>query len=201
MSTNAPTPAPDGGSHATFLGGVAVAAVFAATGATLYAATAGWLTPRFALRAIVCLLGGGYTLYLLTRSDQRTGRVVTIAAWSGGAALLFAFADSLGPFLIGHATMLWLVRALYHQRSTLGALADLGLTALALAAAVASLNSTGSLFLAIWCFFLIAALFPVIPNGAAQAHAANDAPGGPFERAQRSANAALRRLVVQRNHP
>jgi len=60
------------------------------------------------------------------------------------------------------------------------------------------MKTTGSLFLAIWCFFLIAALFPVIPNGAAQAHAGDDS--GPFDRAERSANAALRRLVVQRNH-
>ena len=189
---------PRDGSRATFLGGVVVAVVFAVAGTALFGAATG-VSPRLALRAIVCLLGGAYTLYLLTRSDERTGRVVTIAAWSGGTALLCALADSFGLFLIGHATMLWLVRALYHQRSTLGALADLGLTALALAAAVASMQSTGSLFLAIWCFFLVSALFPVIPNGSAQAHASDDP--GPFARAERSANAALRRLVVQRNRP
>jgi len=200
MTPYAPTRTPRTGSRATFLGGVAIAAAFAAAGAALFGAAAGPLSPRLAIRAIVCLLGGAYALYLLARSDERTGRVVAIAAWSAGAALLAAFADSLGLFLIGHATMLWLVRALYHQRSTLGALADLALTALALAAAIASMKSTGSLLIAIWCFFLIEALFPVIPNGAAQAHATDDTPGGPFERAERSANAALRRLVVQRDH-
>ena len=181
------------GSRATFLGGVAIAAVFAAAGAALFGAATGLFAPRIALRALVCLLGGAYTLYLLARSDERSGRIVTVAVWFIGAALLCALVNSLGLFLIGHATMLWLVRALYHQRTTLGALADLGLTALALAAAVTAFHNTGSMFLAIWCFFLVEALFPVLPNGAVQAHGAADP--NPFERAERSANAALRRLA------
>ena len=185
------------GSRATFLGGVAVAAVFAAAGAALFAAASGWLAPRIALRAIVCLLGGAYTLYLLARSDERSGRIVTVAAWVVGASFSCALANSLGLFLIGHATMLWLVRALYHQRSTVGALADLGLTALALAAAVAAMRNTGSMFLAIWCFFLVEALFPVLPNGAVQARGTADP--SPFERAERSAKAALQRLASHRN--
>src|SRR5262245_31369143 len=182
------------GSEATFLGGVVVAAVFAAAGAALFGATVAWWSPRFALRTIVALLGAAYVLYLLACSGERTGRVVTVAAWMIGAALLAAFADALGLFLVGHAVLVWLVRALYHQRSTIGALADLGLTALALAAAVASMRSTGSLFLAIWCFFLIEALFAAVPNGITRSHPrAGVEP--PFARAQRSANAALQRLA------
>jgi hypothetical protein len=187
-------------SRATFLGGVAIAAAFSTACAALLGATTGALAPHLALRAVVCLLGGAYTLYLLMRSDERTGRVATIAAWSAGAVLIGAFASSLGLFLIGHATMAWLVRALYHQRSIVGALVDLGLTTLALAAAVASMRSTGSLPIAIWCFFLIQALFPVLPNGAARAQFAHASPDEPFARAQRSANSALRRLAVRHDH-
>jgi hypothetical protein len=182
------------GSKATFLGGVVVAAVFAAVGAALFGATVVWWSPRSALRTIVALLGAAYVLYLLARSGERTGRVVTVAAWMIGAALLAVFADALGLFLVGHAVLVWLVRALYHQRSTIGALVDLGLTALALAAAVASMRSTGSLFLAIWCFFLTEALFAAVPNGPARALAAAGVKP-PFERAERSANAALQRIT------
>src|SRR5262249_24614647 len=92
------------GSRATFLGGVAVAAVVAAAGAAVFSATFGWWPPRAALRVIVALLGGAYSLYLLARSDERTGRFVTFAAWGCGAAGLAAFAGTLGMYLIGHAT-------------------------------------------------------------------------------------------------
>jgi hypothetical protein len=196
MNAHGSIPALRENSRATFLGGVAVAAVLAAAGAAIFSATFNWWSPRFAIRLVVALVGGAYVLYLLARSDERTGRVVTVAVWSVAAALLAAFANALPLFLIGHAVLVWLVRALYHQRSTIGALADLGLTALALAAAVAAMRSTGSLFIAIWSFFLIEALFAAIPNVPVRPHASEAVE--PFERAQHGANAALRRLASQR---
>jgi hypothetical protein len=193
MNAGSSIPALRENSRATFLGGVAIAAALAAAGAALFSATFAWWSPRVALRLIVALVSGAYVVYLLARSDERTGRIVTVAVWTVAAALLAEFGDALSLYLIGHASLLWLVRALYHQRSTLGALADLGLTALALVAAVAAMRSTGSLFMAIWTFFLIEALFAATPNDPVRPHR-ND-PAEPFDRAQRTANAAIQRLV------
>jgi hypothetical protein len=186
-------PALRANSRATFLGGVGIAAALAAAGAALFSATFAWWSPHFALRLVVALVAGAYVAYLLARSDERTGRVVTVTVWAVAAALLAAFGVGLPLYLLGHAVLVWLVRALYHQRSAFGALADLGLTALALVAAVAAMRNTSSLFIAIWTFFLIAASFVALPNDMVRSQAAGSAE--PFDRAQRTANAALKRLV------
>jgi hypothetical protein len=184
----------------TFFGGVAAAFVLAAAGAASFAALTTVLTSDVAIRATSTVLGGAYLLYLLSRSEERTGRVVTIAVWLTGAVATGVFATSLPLFFVCHVVMIWLVRTLYFHGSFTTALLDLGVAALALAAAIWAARTSGSLFLAIWCFFLVQALFVVIPantNAQAQAGGFDDQP---FKRAHRSAGAALRRLANTVNH-
>jgi hypothetical protein len=185
----------------TFLGGVAVAFVLAAAGAAVFAALTTVLTGSVAIRAISTLLAGAYLLYLLSRSDERTGRIVTIVVWLSGAVATSVFAASLPLFFVCHVVMIWLVRTLYFHGTFTAALLDLGITGLAFTAAIWAARTSGSLFLAVWCFFLVQALFVVIPEGAN----AQSQPGGgfddqPFRRAHRSAGAALRRLAGSINH-
>jgi hypothetical protein len=70
----------------TFLGGAAIALVFAAAGAAAFAAVTPWLASHHAIRGIAIALGGAYTFYLLSRSDERTGRIATVALWCIAAA-------------------------------------------------------------------------------------------------------------------
>jgi hypothetical protein len=184
----------------TFLGGVAAAFILAATGAAAFAALTTVLTGDVAIRATSTVLGGAYLLYLLTRSEERAGRIVTIAVWLSGAIATSVFAASLPLFFVCHVVMIWLVRTLYFHSSFTTALFDLGITGLAFAAAIWAARTSGSVFLAVWCFFLVQALFVAIPEGTyAQARS-----GGfdeqPFKRARRSAAAALRRLTNSVNH-
>jgi hypothetical protein len=81
---------------------------------------------------------------------------------------------------------------------------DAGLSGLALAAAVWAAISTGSLFLALWCFFLVQALFVAIPNRMSaprnhgrRAQKSASAVDDDFERAYRNAEAAVRRLATE----
>ena len=185
----------------TFLGGVAAAFMLAAAGAAVFAALTAVLTSDVAIRATSTLLAGAYVLYLLSRSEERTGRIVTIVVWLSGAVATSVFAASLPLFFVCHVVAIWLVRTLYFHGSLTTALLDLGVAGLALAAAIWAARTSGSLFLAIWCFFLVQALFVVIPEGT-NARAQSD--GGfddqPFKRAHRSAGAALRRLADSINH-
>ncbi|HEY6598100.1 MAG TPA: hypothetical protein VIZ30_02260 [Pseudomonadales bacterium] len=179
----------------SFLSGVAIAAVLAVAAGATYAALTVALTQTFAVKIVVTLLVGSYTLYLLSQSNERTGRIATVAVWCIAAIVIAAFVPTLALFLIAHTCLIWLVRTLYFHESTITALFDLGLSALALASAIWALRSSHSLSMATWCFFLVQALFVVLPSVLPKA-AHHDDGNQAFQRAQRSADAALRRLAA-----
>lgn len=185
------TPNPPG-----FFSGVAVAFVFAVVGAALFASLTPWFSASLAIRVIATVLGGGYLLYLLWRSAERTGRIVTVTAWCTSAAAVGWLTPTLPMFLIAHVVLIWLVRSLYFHSSIVTALYDLGLGALALAVAIWAAKSSNSLFLTTWCFFLVHALFVVLPRGTPASAPAEDANQQTFQRAVRSARAAIHRLVA-----
>ena len=180
----------------SFLSGAAIAVVFAVAAGAAFAGLTVALTTSLVIRIIVPLLAGSYALYLLWQSAERTGRIVTVASWCVGAVLIGAFVPTLALFLIAHTALIWLVRTLYFHESTLTALCDLGLCALALASAIWAVRSSHSLSLATWCFFLVQALFVALPTGASRSARHDDANNRIFERAQRSAEAALRRIAT-----
>jgi hypothetical protein len=179
----------------SFLSGAAIAAVLAVAAGASFAGLTVSLTQTLAVRIIVTLLAGSYALYLLCQSNERTGRVVTVAAWCVAAAVIAASVPTLTLFLIAHTCLIWLVRTLYFHESTITALFDLGLSALALASGIWALRSSHGLALATWSFFLVQALFVVLPSGAPRSTQADDG-NQAFQRAQRSAEAALRRLAA-----
>jgi hypothetical protein len=183
----------------TFFGGVAVAFVFAAVGAAVFAATTPWLASSFAIRCIAIALGGAYTLYLLSRSEERTGRIATVVVWCVATTLAAVFASSLPLFLICQVASIWLIRSLYFHGSIVTALADLGLGALALAFAIWAARSSGSVFMSIWCFFLVQALFVALPANIGAKALGDEDSDQPFKRAERSATAAIRRLAANAN--
>jgi len=95
---------------------------------------------------------------------------------------------------------LWLLRSLYFYSSALSALLDLGLTLAAVATAYWAIAYTGSVFLCVWCFFLVQALFVVIPpavTGARGPVFSTDSDAEKFERARLRAEKALRQLFAQ----
>jgi len=175
----------------SLLEGVVVAAVLAGLGGVVFASLQLLVTPSLALRTLTIVLSGAYALYLLVRSD-RHGGVALAASWSIAAAASAGLIDSLALLLIVHVTLIWLLRCLSFHDSIVAALADLLLSALALAAAVWAATHTGSFALSVWCALLVQALFVALPR--ALPAAGVDGNDTRFERAQRSAEAALRRL-------
>lgn len=179
----------------TFIEGVGVAMVASLAGSALYAALTTVFTSGGVLRLVIAGLGLGYVIYLLARTSERVGRVTTLAGWSVAAVAVWVLAPPLMLYLLIHLGLIWLIRSLYFYSSLLSALADLGLGGLALAGAVWSLVHTGSLLLALWCFFLVQALFVAIPPSldrrpTSGAPATDDR----FQQAHRAAEAAVRRL-------
>jgi len=181
----------------TFLEGVAVALAASLAGSVLYSALETVFPGVPVLRLLIAGIGLGYVVYLLSRSPERVGRVTAAAAWLLVAGVLWFTHPPLLLYVCVHLGVIWLIRSLYFYSSALSALADLGLNGLGLAAAIWAVTRTGSVFLGIWCFFLVQALFVVIPKsinrkpGAGPAgHESDDR----FQHAYRVAETAVRKL-------
>jgi len=180
-----------------FFEGVIVGVVASITASALFATLIWFFNPATVLELIVSGISFGYILYLLTRSHEKTGRIVVLTAWSVIAMLAWMLSLPLTLFIFVHVALLWLIRSLYFYSSLLSSLIDMGLTGLSLAVALWAGMHSSSLFLSIWCFFLIQALFVIIPtrmNKPATNQLITPDRKDAFESAYRSAEIALRQL-------
>jgi hypothetical protein len=177
----------------SFLEGTALALVAALLAAVVAGALPAVFGQTWASRALIAGLGLGYVLYLLHRSPRRVGRIATLVGWLAIAVAGWLLLGALVPYLTLHLGMVWLVRSLYHQPGPLAAGLDLGLNLLASMSAVWALLHTGSVFLGVWTFFLVQALFVAIPSVIGEGGSAPPSPDR-FGEARRNAEQALRRL-------
>ncbi len=184
----------------SFFHGVVVAAVFGFFASAVVATLTPFVGLGAVLRLVIPALGLAYLLYLFSRSEDRVGRVTTLALWSALAAVTWWVAPPLPLYLLIHVAAIWLVRSLYFYSGVLPALMDLGLSTLSVSATVWAITRSGSMFLATWCFFLVQALFVAIPPSvkSAQKPLRNTAvESETFENARRQADQALRQLFTQ----
>ena len=181
----------------TFIEGVAVALVMGITGGILHAALFTLLPGDAVLRLLIAGMGLGYILYLLSRSRERVGRIAMLALWAVAATATWFVAPSLTLYVLAHLGLVWVVRSLYFYASALPALVDLGLNGLAFASAVWAATATHSIFLSIWCFFLVQALFVFIPRRLRRSGRAGRPERGDddrFQHAYRVAESAVQKL-------
>jgi hypothetical protein len=181
----------------TFLEGVGIALAISLAGGVLYSAMDAVFPGVPVLRLLIASIGLAYVIYLLTRSPERVGRVTAFAAWLVVAGVLWFTHPPLLLYVSVHLGAIWLIRSLYFYSSALSALADLGLNGLGLAAAIWAVTRTGSVLLGLWCFFLVQALFVVIPKSIQHKPGATE--GGHesedrFQHAYRVAETAVHKL-------
>ncbi len=184
----------------SFLSGVCAAAILA------FLASVGFtvLAPLFAFsvfyKLLVPALGLAYIVYLLSHSAERVGRVTTLTVWTAISVAAWIIEPPLALYVLIQVSAIWVIRSLYFYSSMVPALMDLGLNALSVATAVWAITHSGSLFLSIWCFFLVQALFVSIPSTLKRSAGArnNRRPDTEnFDRARRRAEAAIRQLFAQ----
>ena len=178
----------------SFFEGAGVALAASLLGSVLFIALASMFGGGL-LRLLVSALAFAYIVYLLARSTQRVGRLSVIAIWSLISLAGWLFVPSTLAYLALQLCLIWLVRSLYHYHSVISALLDLGLMALSLLAAIWAWHSTHSLFLSLWCFFLVQALFVLIPRRFSGRQAPAAMQDDRFDRAHRAAQAAVRKLT------
>ena len=161
------------------------------------------------LRVLIAAVGLAYLIYTLVRSRIRVGRVAAGALWVLASGALAVFDPPLLWHLLAQLALIWVVRTWCYYTSTLLVLADFGLGVLSLGAGVWASAQSGSLFLATWSLLLVQALFVILRTGVGTGVGARVGRGIPspralappedsFDRAHRSAEAALRKLSTAR---
>jgi len=189
-----------------FSEGIIVAIIVSLAVTIVFTVLSGFFPTRWLLQALIAAVSFSYICYLLVRSQEKTGRLTTVAVWAVITTVTWLFSPTIILSLFVHVGMIWLVRALYYYTSLVIALFDLGLTLFAMATAIWTLMYTNSLFLSMWCFFLLQALFTVLPTDlksglfnkvgkSSKPQAAND---DVFEQAYLSAKSALRQITANR---
>jgi len=147
-----------------FSEGVIVAILVSLVATIAFTVLSSFFPTRWLLQVMIAGVSFSYICYLLVRSQEKTGRLTVIAVWGVVTVLTWLFSPSTIIMLFVHVGLVWLVRALYYYTSLIMAMIDLGLTLFGIAAAIWTLMYTHSLFLSVWCFFLIQALFVVLPT-------------------------------------
>ena len=177
-----------------FSGGVMMALALSLGGALLLSAASLVTGFGIALRGVLLLVMLGYWLWLLRVTGARAGISLMVAAWLLLAVTLVALNPPFVVWLGACTLLLWLQRSALRYRRPAPALADAGLSLLALCAASVAYWHSGSFLLACWSFFLLQAACVFIPAQATPVASTITTDSNRFAQARHSAEQALRRL-------
>ena len=188
----------------TFFEGVVIALAASIAGSALVHLATRIFPSTALLQLLITVCSFAYIIYLLLRSQERSGRLTIIAVWFALSIAGLVFTPSLLTYTLAQLGMIWLIRSLYYYNSLLIALADLGLTGLSVAIAIWTWTSTYSVFLSLWCFLLTQALFALFPadmprlsNKPGSDHINTSSTENRFEQAYHSANSAIRKIATR----
>jgi hypothetical protein len=178
----------------TFFREVVVALTLSCAGSVLYVSLSQIVSPITALKSIIGIVALCYSGYLLARCRVMPGRVTIAVTWFLVAAACWFGNLTLSSFLLIQVGMIWVIRSLFYHRSPVGALLDLLINALSVFACVWAMVQSESLFMSLWCCFLVQALFVFIPAGFKPLATDNRPPDRQFQRAHQAAQAAIVKL-------
>lgn len=151
-------------------------------------------------RIVILTLALAYLIFLLKRSEERSGRIVVMVSWLIVSLSVWILDPSLLWFVLSQAGTIWIIRSLYFHSSVLPALFDLGLIAFGLTAGAWAILQTGSVVMATWCFFLTQSLFGLIPGFAGSDHSPVDINAYHQDRFQSAHRVALDAVRKLSNH-
>ncbi|OUR73612.1 hypothetical protein A9Q78_02760 [Methylophaga sp. 41_12_T18] len=180
----------------TFFDGVLVALVTSLVGSASYYVLSSLFADNLVIRFLISGITLAYILYLLNRSNEKTGRITVISAWSVITIIIWLVWPPAPLFILINLASLWLIRSLYFYSSLFSSLADLALTAISIVVAFWVASHTDSLFLSLWCFFLTQALFVLILSSMKNSRRNTDTAtnNSDFQHAYQVAEAAVQKL-------
>lgn len=183
----------------TFVESLWFALAASLAGSALFFTLAPWFTETTLIKFVVTVMTSGAVCFLVIRTPRRVGRITTLTVWLLWVILAWLLVGSVLVFTGLHLAIVWLIRSLYCYTSPMAALIDLGLCGLSLVASIGAFNHSGSVFLALWCLFLVQSLVAMIPSSFkrrknVQIDRCTEADR--FNRAYRTAEWALRKISL-----
>lgn len=176
----------------TFLEGVGIALLISLITSPLAALLHLWVGGFLGVAVFVVTLTYLYIVYLLARSRKTTGRM-TLAGLS--AVLLSGSLVLPAPWVgLSALALMAAMRACAYSRSICSSLLHGLLCLFGLGVALWAYRQSGSLFLTVWSFFLLQALFVYIPAHLPKSQEAPVPGEDPFSQAHQAAQQALARL-------
>ncbi|MCO7222811.1 hypothetical protein [Pleionea sp. CnH1-48] len=156
-----------------------------------------FVPPLLVYETTFCLLALFYLLYLISQSRHRSGSLIVLSAWLVICLVCWGWNDTFA-LVLGLTGLVSFTRFLFFHRRWLAFCADILLSITALALAVATLAHTQQISLAVWCFFIVQALFLFIPGqkGLARNGALGNTSDEAFDKARVRAEQSL--LAIMR---
>ena len=154
--------------------------------------------PETALKLCISLLILAYLAYLLQASDRRAGKITLYLLIAGCLTIASFWKMAVVPFLMLSVFWIWLARSLLFYSRAIHSIIDLSLCAGGLAWALWAYQHSASLIAAVWCFFLIQALWVFIPRHRSADRHGDHSASEHFERSYDAAEAALK-ILAQRS--
>ncbi len=182
----------------SFNEGVVIALVSSISVAALFSIISYLLLGGGALKLLIAFILFFYVVYLLLRTKERTGRITILLIWFIATLLSLIFVSSLLLYVSIHLFMVWMLRSIYFYNSIFSALIDLMLTGMSVAVAIWAWTVSESMFLTVWCFFLLQALFVFIPKtfiAKEKPESVTSEENDRFEYAYHTAEMAVKKLI------
>ena len=180
----------------SFNEGLLLALFISLVSSFLYAALTWFLSELGVIQLLITLTSFFYMMYLLVRSDETRGRVVIVAIWGAMTVLLWVLSVPITLYCLLYIGYIWLVRSLYYYSSLFCSVVDFVLVALSLLFSTWAYYETYSVFMSLWCFFLMQSLFVFIPEKTGSFNTKNNVrhKTGDFNQSFKNANEAVRKL-------
>lgn len=167
-----------------------VAMVVAAQSSLSFHALVFLLVPSLSFVYLLCI--GQYRV-------RKSGWISSLSIWCVFTFLLWLLSPSLTDYALLHVAAVSVMRGLFFHKNFASVLMDFTLSLFALGAAFWAVSHTGSIFLSVWCFFLVQAAFVLLPGFSREASTDTDATANSqqFDMALRKAEEALRKVANQ----
>jgi len=181
-----------------FVEGVMFAAVASVSGMALFMLLISVFNALFTAHLLLSVLTISYIVYLLWCSPRESGAVSAALFSMVSLAVIWLLGPAFPLLLVAHALLITLMRSFAYHQTIIAVVADFLLNGLGIGAAIWAFSATDSLPITFWSYFLLQALFYLIPQRCGHsAKAAEEPVNDRFSEAYHSAQVALRLLSNQ----
>lgn len=178
----------------SFVEGTIAALLLAIAGSFFYSALTLFFNPSLSLALVINVLALAYTLYLLWRSPRAHGKIAISAIYLALLISILFLQPPLWLHIVFATVSLSVIRSLFYYSSLVPASIDLILSLLNFTILIWAYHQTQSLFITLWSYFLVQALFSFIPTKNLDKKR-RDHEDNHFNRAHQQAEAAFNKII------